>query len=106
MRGFFSLLLAACLICGAPLLAQQKPEKKGITKEALEQRLKQLQTGRIQAVANLNAFDGAIQECQHWLDELNAAEAEKAKTSEAGKDKKGTNEKTAPAAASETKREK
>jgi chromosome segregation ATPase len=45
-----------------------------ITKEAIEQRLAQLkveaeqvQAHIVQLQANLNAYQGAIQDCEHWL---------------------------------------
>ena len=38
-----------------------------ITAQALELRLAELERGRTQALANLHAYDGAIQECQYWL---------------------------------------
>jgi hypothetical protein len=53
-----------------------KPEPV-VTRAQLEQRLADLKAGKEQAVANVNAFEGAIQECQHWLDAVNAAESPK-----------------------------
>ena len=45
-------------------------DKPAITRQMLEQRLAELKAGKEQAVANVNAFEGAIQECSHWLDLL------------------------------------
>lgn len=47
-----------------------------VTREALELRLKALERDRAQAIANVNAYDGAIQECQFWLELLKDAEQE------------------------------
>jgi len=38
-----------------------------ITREMVEQRLAQLKAERDQLVANLNAYNGAIQDCEYWL---------------------------------------
>ena len=45
-----------------------------ITQQALELRLETLQRDRAQAIANINAYDGAIQECEYWLGVLKIAE--------------------------------
>jgi hypothetical protein len=36
-----------------------------------------LKTQYDQAVANANAFQGALEDCQYWLDQMKAAEAAK-----------------------------
>ena len=41
---------------------------EGMTQVALERHLVELTQAKDQAVANANALQGAIQECQHWLD--------------------------------------
>jgi hypothetical protein len=41
-----------------------------ITKEALAARLELLNKQRLQAFANLSAFDGAIEDCKFWLAQL------------------------------------
>jgi cell fate (sporulation/competence/biofilm development) regulator YlbF (YheA/YmcA/DUF963 family) len=46
-----------------------------MTKDKLEAKLKELQAGQAQAVANVNAFNGAIQAIQALLTEVNAEEA-------------------------------
>ena len=58
------------------------PKPAVISLEALEKRLVILERGRAQALANLNAFDGAIQECQFWMNWL---KEERAKEAEAKK---------------------
>jgi len=64
------LFLSLCFLA----YAQSTPKNEGgITKEVLQQRLVELQSGRDQAMANLNAYSGAIQECQHWIDYIEAA---------------------------------
>jgi hypothetical protein len=77
-------LVVLVLMAWLPLSAQsvkpekapvvEKVEKSPITQEALEARLADLERGRVQAIANLNAYDGAIQECNYWLGQLKAAE--------------------------------
>ena len=42
----------------------------------LELRLKALERDRNQAIANVNAYDGAIQECNFWIKLLKDAEQE------------------------------
>jgi hypothetical protein len=49
----------------------QKPAVAAVTKEQLEARLVELQQGKEQAMANVNAFVGAIAETQHWIELLN-----------------------------------
>lgn len=41
-----------------------------ITKEAIEERIKRLEADREQALANANALEGAILDCQYWIGEL------------------------------------
>lgn len=41
-----------------------------MTKELLLKRLEELKAGRKQAEANLHATEGAIQEVEYWLKEL------------------------------------
>lgn len=41
-----------------------------MTKELLEKRLQALQANYDQAIAQVNAFEGAILECRYWLKEL------------------------------------
>uniref|UniRef100_A0A6M3IEM1 Uncharacterized protein n=1 Tax=viral metagenome TaxID=1070528 RepID=A0A6M3IEM1_9ZZZZ len=45
-----------------------------ITREAIEARLADLRAQREQLVGNLNAFNGAIQDCEFWLAEVDKAE--------------------------------
>ncbi len=53
-----------------------------MTRELLHKRLEWLKTQQLQAakvaeqaMANLQAFGGAIQECEHWLSQIEAAES-------------------------------
>jgi hypothetical protein len=41
-----------------------------ITKEQIEKRLEALKADYQQAVANVHAIGGAIQDCEHWLEQL------------------------------------
>ena len=82
MNGWRSSLVALCgVLVAVSLLAvgQQAPTPpapvQAITVAMLEQRLSDLKAGKEQAVANVNAFEGAIQETQHWLDALKAGQA-------------------------------
>lgn len=85
MKKFWLVVLV--LMAWLPLSAQsvkpekapvvEKAEKSPITLEALEARLADLQRGKEQAIANVNAYGGAIQECNYWLEQLKAAEEAK-----------------------------
>ena len=72
--------LALLLVLGGCLVGfAQNSKPSPITKEVLELRLAALQRDRLQAIANVNAYDGAIQECQFWLELLkDVAEQEEA----------------------------
>lgn len=41
-----------------------------MTKEKLEERIKLLETERDATKASLMAYEGAIQDCKHWLTQL------------------------------------
>ena len=41
-----------------------------ITQEVVEERLRELHEQRAQALATLNACEGAIQDCEFWLAQL------------------------------------
>lgn len=43
-----------------------------ITREAVEKRLASLDQSRLQLMADLNATNGAIQDCKYWLERLDA----------------------------------
>lgn len=45
-----------------------------ITREIIEKRLAELKSGRQQLLLNVNATDGAIQDCEWWLTVLNVDE--------------------------------
>lgn len=76
MQRFALALLLVLGGCLAGFAQNSKPSP--ITKEALELRLAALERDRAQAIANVNAYDGAIQECQFWLELLKDAEQEEA----------------------------
>lgn len=48
----------------------------GITREQIEERLKALEEAAEQLRANLNATDGAMQDCRYWLQKLDEADGE------------------------------
>ena len=41
-----------------------------ITCEDIEKRKAELESNRAQLLANLNAVDGALQDCDYWLNKL------------------------------------
>ena len=41
-----------------------------MTKEKLQERMKQLEMERRQLEATILSYNGAIQDCQHWIAEL------------------------------------
>lgn len=49
-----------------------------ITKERVEERIADLERQKEQAVANINAVEGALQDCRFWLEQLAAAEGSEA----------------------------
>ncbi len=65
MRRFFAVLLIGSA------LAFSEP----MTREAVEKRLALLEKDRLQVIANLNAMDGAIQDCKYWLDQFDSEKA-------------------------------
>jgi hypothetical protein len=53
-----------------------------ITAEMIQERLNQLRVERDQMQRNLYAYDGAIQDCVHWLDLLVTGGQEAAESTE------------------------
>jgi hypothetical protein len=45
-----------------------------ITKETVQKRLQALIQKRDELTANVNAYNGAIEDCQYWLGEIQKAE--------------------------------
>lgn len=45
-----------------------------MTKEQIEDRVKTLTAEKEQLTANLLAYDGALQDCGYWLEQLNKAD--------------------------------
>lgn len=66
------------LLGGCWEVSAQGSKPSFITREVLELRLKALERDRNQAIANVNAYDGAIQECNFWIKLLKEAEQEEA----------------------------
>ena len=76
MRLIFVVLLIFAAV-GLSQDATPPPAPAGITVAAIEARITELQQQKDQAIANVNALAGAIQDCQFWLEQ--AKEAEKPK---------------------------
>jgi len=47
-----------------------------ITREAIEERIKLLQSEREQVLISLGAYNGAISDCEYWLEELDKQDEE------------------------------
>lgn len=78
--------LALLLVLGGCLTVSAQAGKPPlIDREALLDRLEVLERDRAQVIANINAYDGAIQECKYWLEQLELAEKEEKEESEMGK---------------------
>lgn len=81
-----TLLAVACLSFAKDKKAETPPpQPASITRPQLEKRLGGLKQAHQQAVADVQALGGAIQDCEYWLSELDTAEKEAAKSD--GKDK-------------------
>jgi hypothetical protein len=70
-----------------------------ITKDGIEERMAQLARQKEAAFADLNAIDGAMQDCQYWLSQIEKEEVsndddDKDKGSQGGKAKAGANSTT------------
>ena len=76
-------LIVAFILSGSLLFAQDKPTPKkipvAVTQEKLQQRIEELKAQREQAIANANAYAGAIQECEYWITQIKTLEEEKEK---------------------------
>lgn len=82
------LVLGGCWMASA----QDVSPKSEINRKTLEARMKELENGLrnaqerlAQAQADVNAYDGAMQECRHWMEFLAKAEKEAKKEAEAVK---------------------
>jgi hypothetical protein len=68
-------LVVIVLALALAVSGQQAPSpSSAITKESLLQRRVDLEHQREQAIANVNAISGAIQECEFWISQIEAAE--------------------------------
>ena len=76
LRWVVFLLMACVLLLQAASPDLKTPAVSVITKEALQDHLVELQQQREQAIANVNAISGAIQECQYWVAWLKEKERE------------------------------
>ncbi len=79
-------LLLVALLATAVLVRADGAPPGPVTKEALRQRIAELDKMREQAIANVNAISGAIQECEHWMAVIE--EREKAQKEKPGKEEK------------------
>ena len=73
MKRFAIAFLLAVLMLSLSAQTPASLAGKQVTLEALQQRLQELQKERETVLANLHAYDGAIQETQHWITELTKA---------------------------------
>ena len=71
--------MGGCLSMPAQTVPATVKPAPAITQQALEQRIASLKTQYDQAIANANALQGAIQDCQYWLDQFKATDEAKAK---------------------------
>jgi len=58
--------------------------KRMMTPETIHQRLELLRAERDRMVADLNAIDGAIQDCEYWFNEVSKDAKEETDTQTAG----------------------
>ena len=70
----FVVLLVALAGFGVAQSDNTPAAKPEITVEKLQKRLKELEGAREQILANLNAVNGAIEDCKYWLGELEEKE--------------------------------
>ena len=68
-----TVVLVISLILGGLFLSAQEPSSP-ITKAALQTHLGELTKLKDQALARFNAYTGAVQECQYWLDQIEVKE--------------------------------
>ena len=72
-------ICAALLVLGGCLLVSAQSSKPNpITRETMEQRLGALERDRAKVIANINAYDGAIQEIKYWIQLLKSIEKKEA----------------------------
>ena len=74
--GRLVFLLAACVLLLQAAAPDLKTPAVSVSREALQTRLVELERQREQAIANVNAISGAIQECQYWVAWLKEKERE------------------------------
>ena len=71
MRCVCSVLLVMIILSVLTLgFSQTQTEAPTISKSELESRLEVLKQGLEQAKASVHAYEGAIADCQYWLDQL------------------------------------
>lgn len=82
MNRLLTITILACLpLCGQDRKAEPKPAEAPVataallTREAVQARLAQLQKQYEQTVAQAALLQGAIQDCQFWLEQVKASEA-------------------------------
>jgi CHASE1-domain containing sensor protein len=72
------LVILLLTLAGFGLAQKNEPAKPVITVEKLQKRLSDLEAAKIQALANLNAINGAIEDCKYWIGELEGTSEEDA----------------------------
>lgn len=82
MRKAIAVILLLCLVglvCAQTQTtstpATVPTPKTMISRADLEKRLSELKTQHEQTIAQVHAIEGAIQDCQYWLDQLKPVES-------------------------------
>lgn len=78
--GLVALLFVCVLFSQAQTPTEKPPFQIG--KAELQERIAKLEVARDQAIANVNALSGAIQECTYWLERIENEEARAKKAKE------------------------
>ena len=80
MRKVILFVVLLVTLAGFGISQNDVSAKPEITIEKLQKRLKELEGAREQILANLNAVNGAIEDCKYWMTELEDKEESPVKT--------------------------
>jgi hypothetical protein len=81
-KSLSALVLLLSLLFAYGQESPKESEKQTINIESLRDRLETLKKGREQAIADVNAYGGAIQECEYWIKYLQENKENKGQKSE------------------------